>query len=67
MTCRKGEQWQVPEHKIAEWEESYPDVDVRLTLLGIKQWLKDNPSKRKTARGMTRFIGAWMMREQDKP
>jgi hypothetical protein len=67
MTCRKGEQWQVPEKKIAEWEESYPDVDVPLTLLGIRQWLIDNPTKRKTARGMTRFIGAWMMGEQDKP
>lgn len=66
MTCRKGAQWEVPEKKIAEWEESYPDVDVRLTLLGIRQWLIDNPQKRKTSRGMTRFIGAWMMREQDK-
>ena len=66
-TCKRGEEWEVPMAKISEWEDSYPDVDVKLTLLGIRQWLSDNPSKRKTSSGMVRFIGAWMMREQDKP
>jgi hypothetical protein len=66
-TCKKGEEWEVPAAKITEWEESYPDVDVMMTLYGIRQWLNDNPAKRKTSRGMVRFIGAWMMREQDKP
>lgn len=66
-TCKTGEEWEVPIAKIGEWEGSYPDVDVRLTLLGIRQWLSDNPRKRKTSNGMVRFLGAWMMREQDKP
>jgi hypothetical protein len=65
-TC-DGVDWEVPLNKITEWEESYPDVDVRLTLLGIRQYFRDNPRKRKTGRGMTKCLGAWMMREQDKP
>lgn len=66
-TCKKGEEWEVPLAKIAEWEDSFPDVDVRLTLLAIRQWCCDNPRKRKTAGGMVRWIGGWMRREQDKP
>lgn len=66
-TCKNECLWEVPLEKITEWEDAFPDVDVKGTLLGIRQWLRDNPRKRKTARGMQRFVSAWMMREQDKP
>lgn len=65
-TCRKGVEWEVPERKIAEWVEAYPSVDIPQTLVEARQWLRDNPARAKTASGMTRFIGRWLQREQDK-
>jgi hypothetical protein len=65
-TCT-GELWEVPAVKVTEWQDSFPDVDVPLTLLGARQWLRDHPKRRKTALGMVAFLGDWMRREQDKP
>jgi hypothetical protein len=39
------------------------DLDAQLRLAG--QWLKDNPAKRKTEKGMHRFIFAWLERAQN--
>lgn len=33
----------------------------------MKGWLNANPTKRKTKRGIKRFINSWLSREQDKP
>ena len=32
----------------------------------MKGWLNSNPTKRKTRRGIKRFINSWLAREQDK-
>ena len=29
-------------------------------------WCEANPTKRKTARGVTKFVNGWLAREQDK-
>lgn len=52
---------------VAEWEETYPGVDVAQTLKECRQWCLANPNKCKTANGMRRFLNAWMAREQNKP
>jgi hypothetical protein len=39
------------------------DLDAQLRLAG--QWLKDNPAKRKTEKGMHRFLFAWLERAQN--
>lgn len=51
---------------IAEWRESYPAVDVMQELREMKIWCKDNPARRKTSKGIRRFISSWLSREQDK-
>lgn len=48
------------------WNESYPNVDVRLEIRKMFAWLKANPKKRKTGAGINRFINSWLSREQDK-
>jgi len=53
--------------KLAEWVECYPNMDVPADLRAARQWVEDNPGKRKTARGMTRFLGGWLQRTNDKP
>lgn len=58
--------WRLTEEKLAEWQEAYPSMDVAACVRDAKQWAVDNPQKRKTANGMTRFLGGWISRAQNK-
>ena len=49
------------------WKESYPKVDIKQALSRMKLWLRSNPSRRKTIRGIERFINTWLSREQNNP
>lgn len=51
---------------VAEWSQAFPGVDVRAAVLQARIWCKDNPTKRKTARGVRRFLTGWIGREQDR-
>lgn len=48
------------------WKELYPAVDIVQELRKMKGWLDSNPTKRKTRRGIRRFINSWLAREQDR-
>lgn len=37
-----------------------PPLDVHQELVYAAHWLKDNPDRQKTRRGMRRFIGNWL-------
>jgi len=58
--------YDVPLDKIALWKDTYPAVDVVQELKKMVAWLDSNPIKRKTRRGIDRFINNWLSREQDK-
>lgn len=58
--------YDVPLDKIALWKETYPAVDVEQELKRMTAWLDSNPARRKTKRGITRFINSWLSREQDR-
>ena len=45
---------------IDEWNELYPNVDVLQELRKMKGWSNANPAKRKTKKGIQRFINAWL-------
>lgn len=57
--------YNVPMDKIALWRETYPAVDVEQELRRMIAWLDSNPTKRKTRRGIERFINSWLARTQD--
>lgn len=50
---------------IAELELAYPAVDVKQELREMRQWLVGNPTKRKTASGILRFVTGWLKGEQE--
>lgn len=52
--------------QVDEWSELYPAVDIMQELRKMAGWLDANPSKRKTKRGILRFVNGWLAREQDK-
>ena len=57
--------YDVPSDKITLWQETYPAVDVEQELRRMIAWLDSNPTKRKTRRGIERFINNWLARTQD--
>ena len=65
-TNKKGEHVDVPFDKLAEWKETYPAVDVEQEIRIARQWCVDNPDRRKTQKGMYRFINNWLMRAQNR-
>lgn len=58
--------YDVPLDKIALWKETYPGVNVEQELKRMIAWLDSNPARRKTRKGIDRFINNWLSREQDK-
>ncbi|GIV52555.1 MAG: hypothetical protein KatS3mg038_3076 [Candidatus Kapaibacterium sp.] len=46
---------------------AYPAIDVAAEVRKAWCWLAANPSRRKTARGMSRFLANWMARAVDAP
>lgn len=61
-----GSVYDVPISKIAMWENAYPAVDIRHQLGRMAAWLTCNPKKRKTRRGIDRFINNWLSKAQDR-
>ena len=57
--------YDVPLDKIELWKDTYPAVNVELELKRMIAWLDSNPTKRKTKRGIERFINNWLARTQD--
>lgn len=51
---------------INDWKELYQAVDILQELKKMKGWLDSNPAKRKTKKGVPRFINSWLAREQDR-
>lgn len=47
------------------WAEAFPGVDVRQQLAAMRQWLLANPTRRKTKRGMRKFVVSWLDRRQN--
>ncbi|RLC11833.1 MAG: hypothetical protein DRI24_18185 [Deltaproteobacteria bacterium] len=62
----KGEVFNITEPMIAEWQETYPLMAVEQELKRAVQWARDNRGKRKTLKGMRRYLGSWLSRKHDQ-
>ena len=61
-----GNMYGVTDRQIARWAELYPAVDIMQELRRMCGWLEANPTRRKTSRGIPRFINTWLSKAQDK-
>ena len=61
-----GTYFDVPEDKIPLWQQAYPSVNIDQELKKIIAWCDANPTKRKTRRGVTKFINSWLDRSQNQ-
>lgn len=64
MICKDGSAFEPEQADLIAWERAYSErgVDVRIELLSMESWLDANPSRRKTKRGMKKFIDSWLKR-----
>lgn len=61
----KSEYW-IYGDQVEQWSQLFPVVDVMQELRKMKSWLDSNPSRRKTKKGILRFVNGWLSKEQDK-
>ncbi len=66
LVLNDGSGWRPEEALFAEYVRLYPNVDVKQQFNEMRSWCLSNPSKRKTARGIKRFVNAWLSKEQDR-
>lgn len=66
LILNDGSEWRPTEALFAEYVRLYPNVDVKQQFNVMRGWCISNRSKRKTRRGITRFVNSWLTREQDK-
>lgn len=66
ITLNDKSEYPISESDVQAWKELYPAVDIMQELRKMKGWTDANPSKRKTMKGIKRFINGWLAKEQDK-
>ena len=63
----KVKAWSLTEAHVAEWSAAFPSLDVLGECRKALAWANALPSRRKTARGMPKFLVGWLGRAQDSP
>lgn len=66
LLLNDGTEWKPTKTLFAEYVRLYPNVDVKQQFNEMRGWCLSNPEKRKTKRGITRFVNSWLSREQDR-
>jgi hypothetical protein len=66
QTTGKVKTWALTEKQAKEFASLYPAVNVILECRRAAAWMDANPQKRKTAKGMLRFLNAWLTKAQDR-
>lgn len=66
-TVGKIAAWEPSAKECTGWETLFPSLDVEAQCRMALAWIQANPGKRKTARGMPRFIVGWLLKaERDR-
>ncbi len=60
---RSGHTWTLLGDTLSDYQSTFRRVAVVSELRKAQLWLVANPARRKTARGMPRFLNAWLARE----
>ncbi len=66
LTLNDNTDYEIKQSVVNEYKSFYPNVDVIQEMRKMKGWLLSNPSKRKTRRGVLRFVNNWLSKEQDR-
>lgn len=61
-----GVEWRPTVDELNEWIKFYSAVDVIRELGRMRIWCQNNPDRKKTARGIRRFVTTWLDKEQKR-
>lgn len=65
LPLNDGTEYGITQEQIDKWSGLYPRVDIMQALRNMYGWLDADPARRKTRRGITRFVTSWLARDQD--
>ena len=65
LTLNGGTQHPIDEIQAGVWAGQYPYLDIEQELQKMAAWLDANPAKRKTPKGINRFVVNWLNKTQD--
>lgn len=60
------ETWGLESDLLKMWKAAFPGLDVEAECVKAGVWMESNPTRRKTARGMGKFLYSWLARANDK-
>ena len=66
MLLNTGDTYTPDDADVIQWEKAYPAINVYQELNAMESWLDANPTRRKTPKGIKRFVNSWLARAQDK-
>lgn len=66
LPLANGGEAMIRQSLVDAWRDRYPGVNVPNELRRMRNWLLDNPRRRKTIRGIARFVGNWLDTEQNR-
>lgn len=58
--------WALRESKVGQYRTTFTGVPVDAEITKARQWLVDNPTRQKTARGMPKFLFGWLERKNNR-
>lgn len=67
LILNDSSEWYPSKDDLEGWQQLYVGVDVVRELSRMREWCKSNPTKRKTRKGIRRFVQSWLDREQNRP
>ena len=70
LLLKDGSEFEVTLEQAEDYRSLFPAVNVAQEFCCMEAWLKGNESRRKTKRGIKRFIANWLIRaarEQSTP
>lgn len=63
---KDGTSWPLTQAQIDEWTDLFPNLDVLAECRKALAWIRAMPGRRKTGRGMERFLVGWFTRSVDR-
>lgn len=61
-----GPEWRLRRVQVQEWQQAFPGLDVLAECRKALAWINANTGRRKTVRGMPKFLVAWLTRATDR-
>lgn len=66
LPLNDGTNHEITSEDFEKYKRLYPSVDVMAEFRKMDGWFDGHPSRRKTRKGIRRFINSWLGKEQDK-